>query len=324
MSATTCSGKLGRSLACGDLQHHRAEARDASVDVHDAPNQVHRMATTDKLALFRDLHTSGCFVVPNPWDCGTARFLASAGFAALATSSAALAFSRACPDSLTALDRDAVLAHTREIVDATELPVQADFQNGYGSTPDEVAQSVSLCVATGVAGLSIEDATGDGDAPLFDLPVAVERLKAARSAIDASGRSVVLTGRAECFLVNHPNPLRASITRLVAYAEAGADCLYAPGLRDPADIAAVVKAVAPKPVNVLAADPLGMSVTQLAELGVRRISIGSALARVAWQAFMSSATEIVERGTFTELATAAPFAKLNELFDSSPIAAPTK
>ena len=268
----------------------------------------------DKIEAFHRLHEEGCFVLPNPWDRGTARFLETLGFSALATTSAGLAFTLARPDAPTSLGRDLVLEHTRDIVEATALPVNADFQAGYGATPAEVAESVARCVETGVAGLSIEDATGDDDAPLYDLDEAVARLRAAREAIDASGRPVVITGRAECFLVGHADPLSESIRRLVAYAEAGADCLYAPGVKSEEEVRAVVAAVQPKPVNVLAAAPDRMTLQQLAALGVRRVSVGSAMARLAYGAFMTAARDIAHTGSFARLADAEPFATFNDLF----------
>ncbi len=262
-------------------------------------------------AAFRTLHDSGCFVLPNPWDVGAARILQSLGFRALATTSAGMAFSMGLADN--AVPRAAALAHIRAIVDATEVPVNADFESGFGADPAAVAESVRLCIETGVAGLSIEDSTGRRTDPLFELPVAVERVRAARREIDASGTGVVLTARAECHLVGHPDPLRESIRRLDAYAAAGADCLYAPGLRTAEDVAAVVKAVSPKPVNVLASAP-GFSVRQLEDLGVRRVSVGGALARLAYGALWRAAREIAERGTFQALGDAAPHAELNGFF----------
>ncbi len=262
-------------------------------------------------ATFRRLHGDGCFVLPNPWDVGSARYLQHLGFPALATTSAGFAFSMGLPDG--DVPRAAVLQHVRAVAEAVEVPVNADFQSGYGSDPAGVAESVRLCIETGVAGLSIEDSTGDVAAPLYDLATAVERLKAARAAIDASGTDVILTGRAECHLVGHPDPLRESLRRLEAYAEAGADCLYAPGLRTREDVAAVVKAVAPKPVNVLVSGP-GFSVRELQDLGVRRISVGGALARTAWGAFMRAAGEIAGQGTFRTLGEAPPFQEINGFF----------
>jgi 2-methylisocitrate lyase-like PEP mutase family enzyme len=263
-------------------------------------------------AAFRKLHESGCFVIPNPWDIGTARYLRHLGFAALATTSAGLAFSRALPDA--AVTRDAVLSHVAEIVNATQLPVNADFESGYANDPAGVAESVRLCVATGVAGLSIEDSTGDPTRPLYDLPAAVERMKAARTAIDATAEDVLLVGRAECFLVGHTEPLKESIRRLRAYADAGADVLYAPGVRERADIQAIVSAVSPKPVNVLMSANTGLKVTDLAELGVRRISVGSSLARAAWGGFIQAAKAIAEEGSFAGFDICPPFAELNGFF----------
>ena len=235
------------------------------------------------IAKFRALHESGCFVLPNPWDIGSAVYLQHLGFQALATTSAGFAFSRGLPDSVSALSLDTVLAHIREISEATPLPVNADFQSGYADEPEGVAANVARCVATGVAGLSIEDSTGDSAAPLYEDRLAIERIKAARSAIDSSGVPVILTARCEAWLVGHPDPLRTALERLTAFAEAGADCLYAPRVEDPEEIAAIVKAVSPKPVNVLLSAPSEtLSVSRLADLGVRRISVGSGLARVAW------------------------------------------
>jgi 2-methylisocitrate lyase-like PEP mutase family enzyme len=267
------------------------------------------------IAGFRALHASGCFVLPNPWDVGTARYLQHLGFKALATTSAGFAFSRGLPDEVRALPRPMMLAHIREIAAATSLPVNADFQSGYADEPEGVAASVALCVATGVAGLSIEDSTGDGASPLYEEGLAVERIRAARIAIDRSGIPVVLTARCEAWLVGHPDPARVALKRLVAFAEAGADCLYAPGVKDPAEIAAIVKAVSPKPVNVLVSAPSAdLSVSRLADLGVRRISVGSALARAAWGAFIRAARNLAEEGSFDGLEGATPFGELNGLF----------
>jgi 2-methylisocitrate lyase-like PEP mutase family enzyme len=271
------------------------------------------ISQSSAVARFRLLHESGCFVLPNPWDAGTAVYLEHLGFDAVATTSAGFAFSRALPDSVSALTRGAVLAHVSEIVEATSLPVNADFQNGYADEPEGVATGVALCVATGVAGLSIEDANGDDSNPLYDFGLAVERIRAARAAIDASGVPVVLTARCEAWLVGQPDPLRVSLERLVAFAEAGADCLYAPGVRDQLEIAAIVKAVSPKPVNVLANTP-DISLGWLADLGVRRISVGAALARVAWGAFIRAARSIKETGSFESLGDAAPFNEINDVF----------
>ncbi len=267
------------------------------------------------IAEFRTLHQQGCFVLPNPWDVGSAVYLQHLGFKALATTSAGFAFTQGLPDSVSAVPRDVMLAHIREVVAATPLPVNADFQNGYAAKPEGVAASVSLCIATGIAGLSIEDATGNSAAPLYDFDLAVERIKAARAAIDSSGVPVVLTARCEAYLVEQPDPARVALERLVAFAEAGADCLFAPGVRECDQIAAIVKAVSPKPVNVLVSAPNpDLSVSKLANLGVRRISVGSALARAAWGAFIRAARTLAESGSFEDLAKAASFAELNDLF----------
>ena len=275
------------------------------------------MATTDfstRRAAFRRLHESGCFVIPNPWDAGAARYLAHLGFPALATTSSGLAFSLGLPDTDWAVPRDRVLQHIAEIVAAVDLPVNADFESGYAHEPEGVAESVRLCVETGVAGLSIEDATGDHDKPLFDLPLAIERIQAARSVIDTSKTGVGLTARAECFLVGHSDPLREAIRRLQAYADAGADILYAPGVRRPEEIRAIVTAVNPKPVNVLMSANTGLRVADLAELGVRRISVGSSLARAAWTGFIRAAKLIAEEGSFAGFDGIIPFAELNGFF----------
>ena len=271
------------------------------------------MSISDARAAFRKLHDSGCFVIPNPWDTGTARYLRHCGFKALATTSAGAAFGMGLPDTDWAVTRDMMLAHIRTIVEATELPVNADFESGYAHEPEAVAESVRLCVATGVAGLSIEDATGDTAKPLYDLDTAVARMRAARRAIDQSGADVMLVGRAECFLVGRPD-LGETIVRLGAYASAGADCLYAPGIRTAEQIAAVVQAIAPKPVNVLMSTPTGLTVADLAGLGVRRISVGGALARIAWGAFMRAAQQIATEGRFDAFADAVPMAEINGFF----------
>ena len=262
----------------------------------------------EKRATFRKLHAAGCFVIPNPWDIGTTRYLQHLDFKALATTSAGFAFARGLPDA--AVARDDMLAHIAEIVAATDLPVNADFEGGYAHEPEGVAESVRLCVETGVAGLSIEDATGDKAKPLYDLDLAVARMKAARAAIDKAGGEVLLTGRAECFLVGRPD-LDETVRRLQAYSAAGADCLYAPGIRTPELIAAVVKAAAPKPVNVLMPGALGLTVADLAALGVRRISVGGTLARVAWGAFIRTAKTIASEGRFDAFKDAVPHAEIN-------------
>jgi 2-methylisocitrate lyase-like PEP mutase family enzyme len=265
-------------------------------------------------AAFRRLHESGCFVIPNPWDVGTARYLRHLGFQALATTSAGFSFSKGLPDAEGDLPRDAALAHIAEIVAATDLPVNADYEAGYAHEAEGVAHNVRLCVATGVAGLSIEDATGNRDKPLYDRGHAVERITAARRAIDAAGADVMLTGRAECYLVGHPDPLNESIRRLQAYAEAGADVLYAPGPRTRQDIKAIVNAVAPKPVNILMSRNVGLTVADLAALGARRISVGSSLNRAAWGAFIDAARLIADAGSFAGFDRAVAFDDLNAFF----------
>jgi 2-methylisocitrate lyase-like PEP mutase family enzyme len=265
-------------------------------------------------AAFRKLHESGCFVIPNPWDIGTARYLKHLGFKALATTSSGFSFTKGLPDTDWAVPVDMALPHVAEIVAATDLPVNADFESGYAHDPEGVAENVRRCVETGVAGLSIEDSTGDRDKPLYDVPLAVERMKAARAAIDATGADVLLTGRAECYLVGRPDPLNESIRRLQAYAEAGADVLYAPGPRKREDIKALVDAVAPKPVNLLMSSNTGLTVSDVAALGVRRISVGSSLARVAWTGFVRTAEAIAREGRFSGFDGSMAFADLNGFF----------
>ena len=261
---------------------------------------------------FRALHDRGCFVIPNPWDVGSARYLQHLGFAALATTSAGFAFSQGLPDSDVAVSRDRSLAHIAEIAGAVDLPVNADFASGYGSGPAEVAESVTRCVATGVAGLSIEDATGDQSAPLYDLSVAVDRVRAARAAIDATNSGVMLTARAECYHVGHPDALRESIRRLQAYAEAGADVLFAPGPQKPEEIKALVEAIHPKPFNLLVGSYSGLRVNDYAELGVRRISVGAALALAAWGGFIRSVQGLQSDGSFAGFAEIAPYPEIND------------
>ncbi len=263
---------------------------------------------------FKALHESGCFAIPNPWDVGSARALASLGFKALASTSAGFGFSLGWPDVPGELGLEPVLAHLDELVRATALPVSADFQDGYADDAAGVAANVTRCVQTGVAGLSIEDAPGRGEQALLQLDEAVERVRAARQAIDATGAEVMLTARAECFLTGHADPLGESVRRLQAYAEAGADVLFAPGVRRPEDIRTIVAEVAPLPVNVLMSTDTGVSLADLAELGVRRVSVGSALSRVAWGAFLEAAGQIAGEGSFAALAGGAPFAELNTLF----------
>jgi 2-methylisocitrate lyase-like PEP mutase family enzyme len=264
----------------------------------------------EKRAAFRAMHTSGCFVLPNPWDAGSARYLQTLGFQALATTSSGFAWSTGHADNT--LPREAILAHLRDIVEATDLPVNADFENGFGHDPAGVAESVKLAVATGVAGLSIEDSTGDPAGALFPIDVAVQRLSAARRAIDETGGETLLIGRAENFFAGKPD-LDDAIARLKAYAAAGADCLYAPGLKTPEQIKAVVTAVAPKPVNVLMGGP-GLTVPELAALGVRRVSTGGALPRAAWQGFIQTAKEIADAGSFESLGKAISFGELDGFF----------
>jgi 2-methylisocitrate lyase-like PEP mutase family enzyme len=264
-------------------------------------------------AKFRALHESGCFVLPNPWDIGTAIYLERLGFNALATTSAGFAFSRGKPDG--GIPRDEMLTHIREIVEATPLPVNADFMAGYADEPEDVAGNVQLCVETGVAGLSIEDSTGRSDRPLYEKKLAIQRIRAARSAIETSKSGVILTARCEAWLVGDPDPLHTAIDRLTAYAESGADCLYAPGVSDPNEIAQIVNAVAPNPVNILVSGfNHHLTLSGLAHLGVRRISVGSGLALAAWGAFLRAAQDIKANGTFNLLADNAPFAELNDLF----------
>lgn len=266
--------------------------------------------TAEKRAAFRELHRAGCFVLPNPWDVGSAHYLESLGFKALATTSSGFAWSTGHADN--SLPREAILAHLRALVEATDLPVNADFENGFGHNPAEVAESVKLAVGTGVAGLSIEDSTGDAAAPLFPIDVAVARLGAARRAIDETGGDTLLVGRAENFVAGRPD-LEDAIARLKAYAEAGADCLYAPGIQTREQIEAVVAAVAPKPVNLLIGSTSTLTLQEVAALGVRRISVGGALARAAWGGFMQAAKGLVE-GRFDGFEGAAPGSQLNGLF----------
>lgn len=269
------------------------------------------LSVADKRQAFHRLHAGGCFVLPNPWDVGSARMLQGLGFKALASTSSGFAWSRGRLDN--GISRETALAHLAELVAATDVPINADFESGFAADPTGVAQSVRLAVETGVAGLSIEDATGDTAAPLFTIDEAVERLRAARRAIDRAGPDTLLVGRAECYLVGRPD-LQETIARLRAYADAGADCLYAPGLRSREEIAAVVAAVAPKPVNL----PIGWSseltVADVAAMGVRRISVGGARARAAWGGFMRAARLMAEEGRFDGFAEAAAGKELNAFF----------
>jgi len=261
------------------------------------------------VAAFRRLHESGCFVLPNPWDVGSARLLESLGFRALATTSSGLAWSLGRPDNRATLAE--ALAHFRAIAGSVAIPVNADFEGGFAAAPEDVAANVGRAAATGIAGLSIEDSTGDAESPLHDFTLAVERVRAARRALDDGSTGVVLTARSEGFLVGRPD-LVETIRRLTAYAEAGADCLYAPGLRDLGDIRAVVAAVAPRPVNLLAGD--FATVEQLAATGARRLSVGGALARAAWTAFLAAAREIAGRGTFGGLSGIVSTSAMNAAF----------
>ena len=275
-----------------------------------------RAALAVRRKAFRALHERGCFVIPNPWDVGSARYLQYLGFPALATTSAGFAFSQGLPDSGddNVASRDRNLAYIAAITAAVDLPVSADFMSGYGMRPEDVAESVARCIATGVAGLSIEDATGDASSPLYDLPIAVERVRAARRAIDQSGEDVLLTARAECYHVGHPDPFPESVQRLQAYAAAGADVLFAPGPQNPAEIKALVDAVAPKPLNLLVVQDIGLQVAEIAALGVRRISVGGALALAAWTGFIHAAKTLRSEGSFAGLASLVPYAEINGLF----------
>ena len=264
----------------------------------------------ERCRVFHELHGSGCFVIPNPWDAGSARTLSRLGFRALATTSSGFAWSLGRSDNHVTLAE--ALAHFRAISSSVAVPVNADFEGGFATEPLDVAEHVAAATATGIAGLSIEDSTGNSAEPLFEFALAVERIRAARAAIDASGTGIVLTGRSEGFIVGRPD-LAETIRRLTAYAEAGADCLYAPGIRTPGDITAVVQAVSPKPVNVLVSSDF-TTVADLSQTGVRRISVGGALARTAWTGFLQAAREIAEHGTFTALARAVPGAELDKAF----------
>ncbi len=261
----------------------------------------------EKRAAFRALHERGCFVLPNPWDVGSARFLAGLGYKALATTSSGFAWSLGHADG--AVARETVLDHLRTMVAATDLPVNADFENGYAVDAQGVAQSVQLAIETGVAGLSIEDSTGDAANPLYSIDVAVTRLRAARGAIDKAGGDTFLVGRAENFIVGRPD-IDDTIARLKAYSQAGADCLYAPGIRTREQIAAVVAAVAPKPFNLLVGSTSELTLQDITELGVRRVSVGGALARSAWGGFMRTARSIAEHGRFDGFADAASGSRL--------------
>ena len=265
----------------------------------------------DRRASFRRLHESGCFVIPNPWDAGSAVWLQEAGFKALATTSSGCAWSLALPDNGVGLE--GMLAHLKAIVGATEIPVNADFEKAYADAPEGVARNVVRAAETGVAGLSVEDSTGRSDKPLYDFDLALARVRAARAAIDHAGRDVIFTARTEGFIRGRPD-LDETIRRLKAFADAGADCLYSPGIKTREQIVAVVQAVAPKPVNLLMSAALGFTVADVAAMGVRRISVGGTLARVAMNALMRSAREIAEQGRFDSFAGVVANAELNALF----------
>lgn len=268
-------------------------------------------SVAEKRREFRRLHDSGCFVLPNPWDIGSARYLQGLGFKAIASTSAGFAFSKGLPDG--AVSREMMLAHLRELSAAADIPLSADFEGGFADDPDGVAESVRLCCATGVAGLSIEDSTGDSHNPLYDFDLALARVKAARAALDKAGPDVVFTARSEGFVRNRPD-LAETIRRLKAYADAGADCLFAPGIKTREEIAAIVAAVAPKPVNFLMAGAMPFSVIDLERLGVRRVSLGGTLARLAWSAVIRAARAIASDGTFASLAGTTTNAELNAFF----------
>jgi 2-methylisocitrate lyase-like PEP mutase family enzyme len=263
---------------------------------------------------FWKLHQSGCFVLPNPWDIGSAKYLQSLGFKALATTSSGLAWTHARPDN--SLDRETVLTHLSELVDATEVPINADFESGFGANTTQVEESVRLAIETGVAGISIEDSTGMAGDPIYSIDEACKRLRAARRAIDKAGGDVMLIGRAECFFVGRPD-LAETIARLKAYSQIGADCLYAPGIRTRHEIEAVVAAVHPKPVNLLVGSASDMTISDIAKLGVRRVSVGGGLARVAWGGMMRAARLLADEGRFDGFADAAAGSEMNALFKIS-------
>lgn len=279
-------------------------------------DDTRRAALAARRREFRALHDRGCFVIPNPWDVGSARYLQHLGFMALATTSAGFAFSQGLPDSDQVVTLERSLTHIREIAAAVDLPVNADFSSGYGKEPSDVARSVTRCVEAGVAGLSIEDATGEAAAPLYYLSIAVDRVRAAREAIDRSGSDVLLTARAECYHVGHPNALHESIRRLQAYAAVGADVLFAPGPQSVDDIKALVDAVRPKPLNLLVVRNVGLRVDDIAALGVRRISVGGALALAGWTAFTRAAQCLKANGSFDGLADLVPYSEINGFLEA--------
>jgi 2-methylisocitrate lyase-like PEP mutase family enzyme len=270
-----------------------------------------RPSIADKRRAFHKLHESGCFVIPNPWDVGSARYLQGLGFKALATTSSGFAWSHGHRDG--GMSRDRVIDHLTEMVEATDLPINADFESGFAPDAAGVAESVRLAAESGVAGLSIEDSTGDPAQPLYELNTAVDRIRAARKAIDKAGGDTLLVGRAECFLQGRPD-IDHTIHRLKAYANAGADCLYAPGIRTPDHIKAVVAGVAPKPVNLLMGWPGDLTLQQIASFGVRRVSVGGALARSAWGGFIRAAKLIIEQGRFDGFTDAASGKDLDAFF----------
>jgi 2-methylisocitrate lyase-like PEP mutase family enzyme len=269
------------------------------------------MSIADKRRTFRALHQSGCFVIPNPWNVGSARYLQGLGFKALATTSSGYAHSQGYSDG--EVTRDMALVHCREIAQTADIPVNADFEGGYADDPDEVAENVRLCIETGVAGLSIEDFAGNDADPLYDFDLAVKRVRAARDAIDRAGGDVIFTARTEGFIRNRSD-LDETIRRLKAFADAGADCLYSPGIKTREQISATIKAVAPKPINFLNSGPFGYTVNDLAALGVRRISVGGTLARVAMHAFIQSARQISQEGRFDSFAGVVSNSELNKFF----------
>jgi 2-methylisocitrate lyase-like PEP mutase family enzyme len=270
-----------------------------------------RPSIADKRRAFHKLHEAGCFAIPHPWDVGSARYLQGLGFKALATTSSGFAWSHGHCDG--GMSRDRVLDHLTDMVEATDLPINADFENGFAPDAAGVAESVRLAVESGVAGLSIEDSTGDASRPLYQVDTAVDRIRAARKVIDKAGGDILLVGRAECFLHGRPD-IEHTISRLKAYANAGADCLYAPGIRTSEHISAVVAAVAPKPVNLLMSWPASLTMPEIAALGVRRVSVGGALARSAWGGFIRAAKLIIEQGKFDGFADAASGKELDEFF----------
>jgi 2-methylisocitrate lyase-like PEP mutase family enzyme len=272
-----------------------------------------RPSTADKRKAFRALHQAGCFVIPNPWNVGSARYLQGLGFKALATTSSGHAHSEGYPDGAQSMDD--VLAHYRELAAATDIPLNADFENGFADDPDAVAQNVTCCIATGVAGLSIEDSPQQSTTPLYDFDAALARVKAARAAIDKAGGDVIFTARSEGFIRGRPD-IDETIRRLKAFADAGADCLYSPGIKTREHIEATVKAVGGKAINFLNSGALGFTVNDIAGMGVRRISVGGSLARVAMHAFIKTATQIAQEGKFDGFADLISNADLNKFFSA--------